>query len=383
MNYLILGAGKMARGLVHYLLGRDRAAHIRVLDRVPAHAKELVAWSASPRVSGAALDFANRPGVRRELERADVALSAAHYRFNAMLTTEAIRAKTHLVDLGGNNDIVARQLSQHRAAERAGVTVIPDTGLAPGLASLLAMWAIEGMDRAVRVRIRVGGVPLEPQPPLGYALVFSAEGLINEYVEDALVLRAGKLVRVPSLTEVEPIRFQAPFGLMEAAHTSGGASTLVSTLRGRVRTLEYKTIRYPGHFAQVRALKELGFFATQPVEVGRVRVSPRELTGLLVERSLPTNAPDAILVRVTAEGEIRGRRQLVNITLVDRFDRRTGLSAMARCTAFPSACIAWMIAHGAVAKPGVHCQENVVPVRPLIAELRRAGLRIQRRATAG
>ena len=382
MNYVIFGAGKMARGLVHYLLRRDRAAHIRVLDRVPARARELCAWSSSSRVSGGALDLGHRPGVRRELERADVALSAAHYRFNAMLTTEAIRAKTHLVDLGGNNDVVARQLAQSPAAKRAGVTVIPDTGLAPGLASLLAMWAIEGMDRAERVSIRVGGVPLVPRPPLGYALVFSAEGLINEYVEDALVLRDGKVVRVPSLTEVEPIRFQAPFGLMEAAHTSGGASTLVSTLRGRVRNLEYKTIRYPGHFAQVLALKELGFFAAEPVEVGGARVGPRELTGLLVERSLPTNAPDAILVRVTADGRIGGRRRRVHITLVDRFDRRTGLSAMARCTAFPSACIAWMIAHGGVVQPGVHCQENVVPVQPLIAELRRAGLRIQRRTSA-
>jgi lysine 6-dehydrogenase len=379
MRYVIFGAGKMARGLVHYLLRRDPEARLRVLDRVPAHARELVAWAGDSRVTGAALDFDDRAGVRRALERADVALSAAHYRFNAMLTTEAIRAKAHLVDLGGNNDVVAKQLAQSAAARRAGVTVIPDTGLAPGLASLLAMWAIEGMAQPECVRIRVGGVPIHPKPPLGYALVFSAEGLINEYVEDALVLRQGKLVRVASLTEVEPIRFPRPFGLMEAAHTSGGASTLVHTLRGRVPNLEYKTIRYPGHFAQVLALKELGFFAEERVVVGGARVSPRELTGLLVERSLPSNAPDAILVRVTAEGTLRGRRSVVNITLVDRFDPRTGLSAMARCTAFPSACIAWMIAHGALARPGVHCQETVVPVGPLIAELRRAGLAMARR----
>jgi lysine 6-dehydrogenase len=234
------------------------------------------------------------------------------------------------------------------------------------------------MDRVASVRIRVGGVPLSPVPPFDYQLVFATEGLINEYVEDALVLRAGRVRSVPSLTDVESLRFLPPFGSMEAFNTSGGASTLVRTLKGRVRDLDYKTIRYPGHCEKMHALKHLGFMDRRTVRVDGRSVSPRALTGLLLERGLPSQGPDAVLVRVTAEGVTRGRRRKVRVNLVDTFDRATGLTAMMRCTAFPSACIAWMLGRGIIDAPGVHEQESVVPLRRFVREMRDAGLRIRR-----
>jgi lysine 6-dehydrogenase len=377
MTYLVLGAGRMARGLVHFLCRRDPEATIRVVDVVTSRARAL-ARRAGGSVSAGRLDLGDRGAVRRALARVDVALSAAHYRFNPMLTAEAARTRTHLVDLGGNNDVVARQLSLGPRVAAAGVTVVPDTGLAPGLTNLLAVWAIQDMERVESVRIRVGGVPLEPVPPFDYQLVFATEGLINEYVEDALVLRAGKVRSVPSLTDVESLRFPAPFGAMEAFNTSGGASTLIRTLGGRVRNLDYKTIRYPGHCERMHALKHLGFMDGRAVRVEGRPVRPRALTGLLLERGLPSEGPDAVLVRVTAEGRRRGRRKRVRINLVDSLDRGTGLTAMMRCTAFPSACIAWMLGRGIIDAPGVHEQESVVPVRRFVREMREAGLRIRR-----
>lgn len=377
MNYLILGSGRMARGLVHFLRRRDPGASIRVVDVVASRARAL-ARRAGAGVTAGRLDLADRAAVRRALCRADVAVSAAHYRFNPMLTAEAARARTHLVDLGGNNDVVARQLRLDPRVCRAGVTVVPDTGLAPGMTNLLALWAIDGMERVQRVCIRVGGVPLKPVPPFDYQLVFATEGLINEYVEDALVLRAGKVRSVPSLTEVELLRFPPPFGRMEAFSTSGGASTLIRTLKGRVSNLDYKTVRYPGHCEKMHALKHLGLMDGRTVRVGGQAVSPRALTGQLLERALPSRGPDAVLVRVTAEGVRAGRRRKVRIDLVDTFDRATGLTAMMRCTAFPSACIAWMLGRGLIDAPGVHEQESVVPVRRFVREMRDAGIGIRR-----
>ena len=377
MNYLILGSGRMARGLVHFLRRRDPSASIRVVDVVASRARAL-ARSGGSRVTAGRLDLSDRAAVRRALSRADVAISAAHYRFNVMLTAEAARTHTHLVDLGGNNDVVAGQLELDGRVAAAGVTVVPDTGLAPGMTNLLALWAIRGMERVDEVRIRVGGVPLEPVPPLDYQLVFATEGLINEYVEDALVIRSGRVRTVPSLTDVESLRFPAPFGRMEAFNTSGGASTLIRTLKGRLRNLDYKTIRYPGHCARMHVLKHLGLMDGRAVRVGGADVSPRALTGLLLERALPSSGPDAVLVRVTASGVRRGRRRRVRVGLVDTLDRRTGLTAMMRCTAFPSACIAWMLGRRLIDSPGVHEQESVVPVGRFVREMREAGLAIRR-----
>jgi lysine 6-dehydrogenase len=377
MNYLILGSGRMARGLVHFLEHRDPGASIRVVDVVASRARSLARLS-GPRVTAGRLDLGDRAAVRGSLERADVAVSAAHYRFNPVLTAEAARTRTHLVDLGGNNDVVARQMQLDARVSRAGVTVVPDTGLAPGMTNLLALWAIQGMERVESVRIRVGGVPLRPEPPFDYQLVFATSGLINEYVEDALVLRGGKVRTVPSLTDVEALRFPPPFGRMEAFNTSGGASTLIRTLKGRVRNLDYKTIRYPGHCQRMHALKHLGLMDARPVRVDGTAVSPRALTGLLLERSLPSTGPDAVLVRVLAQGTRRGRHRRVRINLVDTHDPATGLTAMMRCTAFPSACIAWMLGRGIIDAPGVHEQESVVPVARFVREMRRAGLAIRR-----
>jgi lysine 6-dehydrogenase len=165
---------------------------------------------------------------------------------------------------------------------------------------------------------------------------------------------------------------------MEAFNTSGGASTLVATLRGRVRDLDYKTIRYPGHCVRVHALKRLGFMSSDAVRVDGASVRPRALTNVLLEKHLPSGGPDAVLVRVTAEGASAGRRRRVQVSLVDRFDARTGLTAMMRCTAFPSACIAWMLGRGKICAPGVHEQESVVPIGPFVREMRAAGLAIRR-----
>jgi len=211
-------------------------------------------------------------------------------------------------------------------------------------------------------------------------IVFSPEGLINEYVEDALVLRGGRIAAVPSLEDVETIRFPAPFGVMEAFNTSGGSSTLAATLRGRVRNLDYKTIRYPGHAAIVRGMKQLGLFGRDAVALpGGRRVIPREVAGALFDRNLPLRGEDAVLVRVTVEGKRRGRKARVAITLVDRMDRHAGLTAMMRCTAFPAACIAHMIVEGKIEARGVLRQEDAVPLDLFVAAMRRAGLEIKSR----
>ncbi|MCC7538491.1 MAG: saccharopine dehydrogenase NADP-binding domain-containing protein [Deltaproteobacteria bacterium] len=375
MTYLVLGAGRMGSAIAWDLAMRAGKDKVRIVDAREAVARAVgeslgVAWGSA--------DLRDDDAVRPLLRAADVAVSAADYSLNERLTRLAIEERTHLCDLGGNNTVVGRQLAMSLAAERAGVTVVPDCGLAPGLACLLAARGVELLGRAKSVRIRVGGLPQDPRPPLGYALFFSVRGLTNEYLEQAEVVRDGETVHVRSMTEVESLEFPPPFGKLEAFHTSGGASTLPATLAGLVDDLDYKTIRYPGHCAIVGAMIELGFLSDKAVRIGEADVVPRAFSEALLTKALGYETPDAVLVRVIVEGA----DERIVYQLVDRLDPSTGHTAMARTTGYPTAAIAWMLGTGKITKRGVVPGERCVPVDALVTALAERNVRIDQRREA-
>ena len=208
-----------------------------------------------------------------------------------------------------------------------------------------------------------------PKPPLNYQIVFSVEGLINEYVERARALRGGRIIEVDSLTEIERLEFPAPFGVMEAFQTSGGTSTLPESFFGQVQELDYKTIRYPGHCEQFKLLVDLGLASSEEVLIDGVRVTPRKVLGEMLMRNLPTDEPDVVLVRVGFRGVAEGEGRNLRYDIIDRFDEETGLSAMQRTTAFPASIIAQMMAQGRTKKRGAVPQELCIPPDEFIAAL--------------
>ena len=344
------------------------------LERAYERVANLLGRSESPaKLSKGVFDLGQTAKQRELLADFDVALSAADYRFNETLTRAAIEAKTHLCDLGGNLFVVERQLAMDEDARRAGVCVIPDCGLAPGMACLFAALAIEQLDTADTVRIRVGGLPANPKPPLNYKLVFSPRGLTNEYIEPAEVLRDGKILRCPSLTEQEPVEFPYPFGTLEAFHTSGGASTLPRTLRNRVRNLDYKTLRYPGHMAAFAGMQAIGLLSEEPV----AGVVPRVLTEALLERALSDDDTDVVLARAEATGTLSGSAQTIQYEVIDHHDSKTGHSAMARTTSYPAAAVAYMLGAGAIEKRGVLPGELAVPLEAFLAAVRARGISVK------
>lgn len=361
----------MGRAIAQDLVRSFGADAVEVVD---ANAERARSLGQSLGIRHSAADLAEQGELARLLKGAKVAVSAADYSLNEGLTRAAIAAGAHLCDLGGNPTVVQHQLAMDKEAKAAGVTVIPDCGLAPGLACLLAARAVEQLARPESVRIRVGGLPADPKPPLNYSLFFSVRGLTNEYLEPADVLREGERRTAQSMTEVEPLSFPPPFGQLEAFNTAGGASTLPMTLAGKVRNLDYKTIRYPGHAAIIKAMIDLGFLAEAPVEVDGARVVPRRFTEAMFERSLALGDDDVVLVRVTAEGG--GER--VAYQLIDRKDPSTGHSAMMRTTGYPTAVIAKFLATGRITQRGVVPGELCVPVDALIEELGQRGVRIER-----
>src|SRR5437763_9765953 len=359
MNILVLGAGRMGLGAVHDLARQPDVASVTVADVDEARARA-VAERAGAKGRAVALDVADGNAVTALMRDHAAAISCVNYWLNVDLARAAVDAGTNFCDLGGNNTVVDAELALDAAARAKGVNVIPDCGLAPGMTQVLVAHAVSRFRSIDEIHIRVGGLPLAPKPPLDYQLVFSVEGLINEYVERARVLRGGEIVQIESMTEVEELEFPPPFGKMEAFQTSGGTSTLPDTYLGRVRELDYKTIRYPGHCAKFKAMIDLGLCSSEPLN----GVVPRKLFGELLVRNLPHDESDVVLVRV----ELAGGGRTLRYDIIDRHDEANGLSAMMRTTAFPAAIVALMMARGQIATQGALPQERCVPPNLLMKE---------------
>lgn len=369
MRVAILGAGLQAQAACFDLVNQPDVSEIVVADSDPARARALAQRWKDPRVRPATLDASDVDAAQRLLTGVKAALSAVPYRFNAGLARAAVRAGCSFCDLGGNNDVVRAELALDEEARRAGVTVVPDCGLAPGLVSVLAAHAVQSLDQVDSLEIRVGGIPQKRGGLLDYSLVFSVEGLINEYVEDTLVLEGGEPRRVPSLDDFETLEFPEPFGTLEAFNTSGGVSTLCETYRGKVRRLNYKTIRYPGHGRVFQAMHKLGLLSSTPVEVEGALVRPRALFAKVATPILDRGEPDVILTRLTALGARKGHAIRRVYEMIEYPDVEHGLTAMMRTTAFPATIVLLMLARGEVTTKGALPQERCIDPRRFMDEL--------------
>jgi len=376
MKFLVLGAGKMGQVICHDLLQQKETTAVVAADNESKHLDNLQKRFPDPRLTVVGFDASNTAQVIELMQPADACIGAVHYKFSMPFTEAAIATHTHFCDLGGNNDMVRTQLTLDAEARRAGISVIPDCGLAPGMASVLVAWGLERWDWVDTVRIRVGGLPQNPQPPLGYSLLFAVEGLINECVEPVRVLRDGKIEIIEPLTEPETLQFPEPYGTVEAVATSGGTSTLPETYGGRLKNLNYKTIRYPGHWAIIRAMYHLGFFSSEEITLPSGTVNPREVSGHLLTANLPHEQKDVTLVCIIFSGEDSGQKEARELTIIDLYDEELGITSMARLTSFPAAIISIMQADGRIKKTGVFPQERGVPSQPFIDELLRRNIQI-------
>jgi lysine 6-dehydrogenase len=375
VKFLVLGAGRMGYAVAYDLIRSPRVEQVIVTDTNVENLKKITDQLGDSKVTPVELDVTKIDDVLELMTRCSVAIGCVGYAYNYELSKAALSAKCSFVDLGGNEEVVKKQFNLDEIAKEQNVTIIPDLGLAPGLVSILAVSAAESLDEIYEIRMRVGGLPVEPQPPLNYSQVFSIDGLINEYVEDVTVIRDGKLFTVASLEDLERIEFPKPFGQMEAFTTSGGVSTLPKTYLGKIQHLDYKTIRYPGHCEQMALLKNLGFMDSEPVTLSSgVKVAPRELLYRALSEKLPKDEPDVVLVRVT----VTGVKDTVPVQFVweciDYSDEAQGLSAMMRMTAFPASVIAQMIARGDIKEHGVLRQELSIPVKLFLTELASRGI---------
>jgi lysine 6-dehydrogenase len=374
MRLLVLGAGLQGSACAYDLLRQRAVERVTLADhrreRLPRFLKR------SKRLALQRLDVSNGAALARAIRHHDAVLCALPYYFNYAVAKAAVAAGVHAADLGGNTDIVRKQLTLDRAARRAGVSIVPDCGLAPGMVNILAAEGIRRVGTADSVKMYVGGLPQHPEPPLNYQIVYSLEGAIDYYTTTSWVLRDGRLTRVDALSDLEPADFAAPIGRLEAFHTGGGISTMPWAYEGKVRTMEYKTLRYPGHVAIMKAIRELGLLDLKPVTLkDGATIVPRDAFIAAVSPKLTKpEGKDLVALRVEVTGT-NGRRAAWE--LIDYYDDATGISAMMRTTGYSLAITGIMQVDGRIAQPGVLTPDVAVPFADYVRELAARGVRIR------
>jgi lysine 6-dehydrogenase len=381
MKMLVLGAGLQGCAAAYHLLQHDAVAQVTVADLHPNRLPAFLQPFLGKRLRTHSLDASDYEAVVALMRGHDAALCALPYYFNEPMTRAAIEGGCHFADLGGNTEIVFQQKKLHALAEARGVSVIPDCGLAPGMVNILAAEGIRRVDTARSVRIYVGGLPQHPEPPLNYQIVYSLEGALDYYTTPSWVLREGKAVQVDALSELESQVFPEPVGTLEAFHTGGGVSTMPFAFEGRIDSMEYKTLRYPGHVAIMHPIRELGLIANTPIPVKGVPVVPRDLFIAAVQPKLyKPGGPDLVALRVVVEGHKAGAPARISFELLDYFDPAQGISAMMRTTGYSLSLTALMQGDGTIAARGVHTPDEAVPFRAYVDGLARFGIRIEERA---
>jgi lysine 6-dehydrogenase len=207
--------------------------------------------------------------------------------------------------------------------------------------------------------------------------VYSLEGVLDYYTTPSWVVRDGEPKQVEALSEIETVRFDDPVGTLEAFHTAGGLSTMPWRYKGKIRTMEYKTLRYPGHADTMRAMRGLGLLDLAPTTVKGQMIVPRDVFIACAEPKLrKPQGKDMVALRVVVEGKKAGKPQQIAYDLIDRFDQRNGISAMERTTGY-SLSITGQLQADRKVKPGVFTPDQAMPADLYIEELDKRGVHIR------
>jgi len=285
---LVIGAGRVGRTIVHMLCA-EKGYEVRVADAQPEVAAAVADELGAAEAFGAA--STDKDAFRRAMDGTTAVVSAAPFTVNELVAQAAAEAGVPYLDI--TEDVKVTRFVKELAKD-AATAFIPQCGVAPGFITLAGAHIIEQFDEVDAVTLRVGALPDQPNNRLKYNLTWSTEGLVNEYLHPCEALRNKKLVNIPPLEGKEDLVIDGV--QYEAFTTSGGIGTLCHTYEGKIRRLDYKTIRYPGHLDLIRFL----------LDDLRFRQHPDELVAIL-KRSIPATQDDFVLVSVRGLGMRKGR----------------------------------------------------------------------------
>ncbi|MEE9151204.1 MAG: saccharopine dehydrogenase C-terminal domain-containing protein [Thermoplasmata archaeon] len=385
-RYAVLGAGRQGIAAAYDLAKFGDSEQVILVDMDGASAKacanKINKMLNQQIATSIQMDVNDTNQLISALNGITTVISALPYRFNLRITEAAIRTGTNMCDLGGNTEIVRKQLENDARAKSKGVVIVPDCGMGPGMNISLATYAMSLLDKPREVYIWDGGLPLNPKPPWNYALTFNIGGLTNEYHGNAYFLRDGHVVEVPCFEGFEEVDFPQPLNRLEAFITSGGLSTMPWTFLGKLKRLENRTLRYPGHWAQFKAFAKLGLLELEPLLVGDVEVVPRDvLHALLKPKLTQPEVKDVCVIRVKCVGDKNGSRAESVVELIDYYDKETGFTAMQRITGWHASIVAILAAGGKICEGAIPIE--TIPGKMIVDEAKRRGFSIEEHVVVG
>ncbi|MBN1224042.1 MAG: saccharopine dehydrogenase NADP-binding domain-containing protein [Candidatus Aminicenantes bacterium] len=382
-HFLVLGAGKMGIVLANDLLdsGSDNKVTLVDIDfEALKRAKDFIQNDRLETLQRNIEDKAQRDSI---LEGKDVVLCALLHRHSLMVLESAVRYGVHFLDLAGEK--ILERLEYDEDAQRKAIAVITGCGVSPGITNACVGRGLHLLDETENAVVYVGGNPLHPKPPLSYRIVYSLDSLLNFYERKALIIKDGRLAKVPALSALEPIAFSDPFREMECFYTDG-LNSMTTTMKGKIKgELAEKTIRHKGHIQGINTLKECGLFSSEPVEVGDRHIIPRKVLEALLNTKMNLgNDQDVTLLRIIVSGIKDGRRTIHTFEMEDYYDSEKHFTSMAKTTSFPASIMAQMVLSGDIEKRGVFFPEDVLSgalFEPFMQSLKSRGVVVSQRVT--
>jgi saccharopine dehydrogenase-like NADP-dependent oxidoreductase len=289
MRIALLGAGHIGQTIAR-LLADTGDYQVTVFDKSPAALSRIAGSGTHRNITTRVVDTENQGALLAALAGLDTVVNALPYHLAVATATVARQAGCHYFDL--TEDVAATRAIK-QLADGAATAFMPQCGLAPGFIGIVAHHLTKGFDSLQDVKMRVGALPAFPTNALKYNLTWSVDGLINEYCHPCEAIRDGQSLEVLALEGLE--HFSLDGTEYEAFNTSGGLGTLCETLEGRVRTLDYKSVRYPGHCALMKML----------LEDLQLKDDQDTLKAIL-RKSVPGTMQDVVLVFVTVSGMRHG-----------------------------------------------------------------------------
>src|SRR5437667_1409017 len=353
MRILVVGCGKVGSEIARDLAGSDEVDSVVAMDASSQNLK-LLRKRVPKKLQTVKLSMSQLPRFHTLLGKVDLVCGALPGRLGLDLMSETVKASRDIVDISYTpRDAFPLQ----RKAKEAGCRVVPQCGVAPGFTNMCVGDASRRLDQMKSVEIFVGGLPEKPEPPLNYRIVFSLEDVVNEYSRPVQVIEEGKRKRVEALSGSGLTSFPG-VGKLEYFLTDGLGSLPRSY--PRTRAMHEFTLRYPGHADMMQTLRVLGFFEHKPVRVGGVRVEPRQLSIELLRGAMSKGSPeDFLAMRVDVKGMSGGKSIHLRYQLLDHFDRKSGVSAMARTTAYPCTSVALLMGRGEIKETGIITPERI------------------------
>lgn len=374
MNFLVLGADQLGHAVVYDLVRSMHVEQILLADSNPQKITCIMERFVDEKIIPCQIDLKNSEQVLSLMGNCNVAISTLPSSANYELSKMALQAGCNFCDMGSDDESSRMQFLLNDLAKQAGIAIVPGCGVTPGLVSILTSNAIESLEQVYSIHIQVGAVPAEPELRTVILPALSPERILNEAIENSTIIRNGKLMRVPALTELEPVALPMPFGELEAFNASGGMARYITGLANKVEQFNFKVLHYPGYSQQMQLLRDLGLFDSHPITLADATIAPQDMLSYLLEKNGSRSEPDALLVRINVVGSREKKEVQIIWDCIDYMDQAEGLPAGVRMKAFPASVIAQMIARQDIAEKGTLAQESAVNVKLYLAELASRGI---------